>query len=217
MSARRGLLLTPLVAAVALAAACGGSGGNPAPTPSAPKSIQVTSQAFQSGGDIPSDYGCDGSVGSPDLEWTGVPGGAKSLVVLANDPDASNFVHWLVYAIPPDETTLPWGISNEPKLAHDELQGKNSFGDTGYGPLCPPKGSKHTYQFFVYALDTALTLSAGASENELPRRWRGTSSPGASSPASSGADLLQVCDQEGPCPKQHQEADHVRERRQPDR
>lgn len=166
-----GAVLTGLTLALALA--CGGGGREAAPTPSAQQSIQLTSGAFNEGGQIPADHSCDGDVGSPDLEWADVPAGTRSLAVLALDPDAGNFVHWLVYGIPADTTTIPWGISNEPELAHGSRQGKNSFGDTGYGPLCPPQGSTHTYEFYVYALDTGIDIAAGAAETEVTQAMSG--------------------------------------------
>jgi Raf kinase inhibitor-like YbhB/YbcL family protein len=127
----------------------------------------VTSEAFRDGGLIPSDYSCDGDLGSPDLSWSRVPDGTGSLVVLSLDPDANNFVHWLVYGVPPDIETIPLGTSNEPGLADGSRQGKNSFGKIGYGPLCPPEGSTHTYQFYVYALDTQISEAAGASRGDI--------------------------------------------------
>jgi Raf kinase inhibitor-like YbhB/YbcL family protein len=170
---RGSFLVAGLMLALATLTACGGGEHGAAPTPGEAKSVAVTSHAFAEGADIPADYSCDGSGGSPDLEWTGIPPGAKSLVILANDPDAGNFVHWLVYGIPPETVEIAVGISNEPELADGSRQGKNSFGDVGYGPLCPPKGSKHTYQFFVYALDIEVTLGEGAGEEAVTQAMNG--------------------------------------------
>ena len=50
--------------------------------------LQLTSPAFVEGKDIPGQYTCQGRDVSPPLKWSGVPTGAKSLVLIADDPDA---------------------------------------------------------------------------------------------------------------------------------
>src|SRR5262245_40504604 len=48
----------------------------------------LNSRAFQQNGHIPSKYTCEGEDVSPPLAWEGVPNGAKSLVLIIDDPDA---------------------------------------------------------------------------------------------------------------------------------
>ena len=64
--------------------------------------MQLTSTAFSEGGPIPARFTCDGSDASPALKWSGVPSGAKSLVLLADDPDApvGTCVHWVLFDLP---------------------------------------------------------------------------------------------------------------------
>ncbi|MEK7248685.1 MAG: YbhB/YbcL family Raf kinase inhibitor-like protein [Chloroflexota bacterium] len=161
--------------------ACGGDdegdAGSPTPsasqtsvasqTPGQPGTLSVTSNIFEEGGDIPAAYSCDGVAGSPDLIWSGVPAGTKSLVVLVDDPDAFGFTHWLVYGIPPNAAGVPPGVTDEPELANGSRQGTNSFREIGYGPPCPPEGSTHTYRFRVYALGTEVTLEPGAGAKDV--------------------------------------------------
>ena len=76
--------------------------------------MTLSSPAFQQNGHIPSKYTCEGEDVSPPLAWEGVPDGAKSLVLIIDDPDAPDpkapkmvWVHWVVYNIPPDTASLP--------------------------------------------------------------------------------------------------------------
>jgi Raf kinase inhibitor-like YbhB/YbcL family protein len=41
-------------------------------------------------------------------------------------------------------------------------QGRNDFGELGYGGPCPPEGETHTYVFRILALDTDLDLPPDA-------------------------------------------------------
>jgi Raf kinase inhibitor-like YbhB/YbcL family protein len=76
--------------------------------------MTLKSPAFQQNGHIPSKYTCEGEDVSPPLAWEGVPDGAKSLVLIIDDPDAPDpkapkmvWVHWIVYNLPPDTESLP--------------------------------------------------------------------------------------------------------------
>jgi hypothetical protein len=51
--------------------------------------LMLASPAFAPGGQIPSEYTCDGADISPPLSWSGVPPGAKSLILVVEDPDAA--------------------------------------------------------------------------------------------------------------------------------
>ena len=66
---------------------------------------------------------------------TGIPDGAKSLALIMNDPDAPSgvFVHWLVYRIPPTSTELDEDLPATSRPPQGVLQGRNEFGDLGYG------------------------------------------------------------------------------------
>jgi len=64
--------------------------------------MKITSPAFQHGEEIPSEYTCDSSDISPELNIEGVPENAKSLVLINDDPDAPGrtWDHWIVFNIP---------------------------------------------------------------------------------------------------------------------
>ncbi|WP_300363244.1 YbhB/YbcL family Raf kinase inhibitor-like protein [Hydrogenimonas sp.] len=128
----------------------------------------LSSPAFENGGFIPARYTCDGADVSIPLEFADVPEGTKSLALIMDDPDAPMgiFVHWVIYNIPADVTSLPEGIPNEPYLSEGIRQGVNSFGNIGYGGPCPPNGA-HRYMFKLYALDIPLEIDAGLTKHQL--------------------------------------------------
>ena len=62
---------------------------------------------------------------------------------------------------------------NKDSLPSGALQGRNDFHKTGYGGPCPPPGKPHRYFFKLYALDTKLSLKAGATKAEVERGIKG--------------------------------------------
>lgn len=127
--------------------------------------MMLFSPAFPPGGAIPPAYTCDGSDLSPPLSWSGVPAGAKSLVLIVEDPDAPSgtFHHWAAYDIPPSFKGLPKGYS-EAHLKSPIREAENDFGKIGYGGPCPPPGPAHHYHFRLLALGRAsLDLADPAS------------------------------------------------------
>lgn len=121
--------------------------------------LKITSSVFKDGGEIPAKYTCQGNDVSPPLAFSGVPDGAKSLVLIVDDPDAPDpkapkmtYVHWVAYDLPPDTKELTEGIKSLPAGTRD---GINDWKRTGYGGPCPPIG-RHRYFFKLYALDLQL-------------------------------------------------------------
>jgi len=124
-------------------------------------SLSLRSAAFTDGNAIPRICTCQGSDQSPELSWTGLPAGTRSLVLIVDDPDApdpaapkTTWVHWVLYDLPPTATGLPAGLAAA-ALPPGTRQGQNSWGRTGYGGPCPPIG-RHRYFHKLYALDTVL-------------------------------------------------------------
>ncbi len=123
--------------------------------------MKLQSAVFNHDGEIPKLYTCDGKDVSPPLAWSGVPKGARSLVLIVDDPDAPDpkapkmtWVHWVLYNIPPDSTSLGEGIAST-GLPAGTREGLNDWKRTGYGGPCPPIG-RHRYFHKLYALDIVL-------------------------------------------------------------
>ncbi len=133
-------------------------------------SLQLTSSAFESGGAIPAKYTCQGANVSPPLSWQDLPSGTKSLVLIIDDPTSPRsepFAHWVLYNIPPGLNHLEENFSPDSGRQQGGVHGRNSFGEDRYGGPCPPAGPAHHYYFRLYALDTNLDLSPGATRAQL--------------------------------------------------
>lgn len=131
--------------------------------------FSITSTAFQHGQMIPSKFTCDGANVSPALEWGNIPEGTKSFALICDDPDApmGTWVHWVIYNIPVQITSLQEGVPKQDTLSEGIAQGKNDFGFNGYGGPCPPRGNPHRYFFKLYALDIQTHFEPGLSKQEL--------------------------------------------------
>ena len=85
---------------------------------------------------------------------------------IVDDPDApvaEPWVHWVIYKIPGNATGLEDGA-----IPAGALEGKNTFGNMGYGGPAPPRGhGVHHYHFKLYALDAPLQLKAGLDKKAL--------------------------------------------------
>jgi Raf kinase inhibitor-like YbhB/YbcL family protein len=133
--------------------------------------IGVSSPDFTNGGAIPKKNTCDGRGASPQIDWSSLPAGTKSVAIVVDDPDAprGTFVNWIVYDVAPDTTTIGEG-SGTPKGAKP---GKNGNGKLGWTAPCPPSGAQtHNYRFKVYALNDTLRLDK-PSEDDLDRAMTG--------------------------------------------
>jgi Raf kinase inhibitor-like YbhB/YbcL family protein len=147
--------------------------GNPS-QPQTATTMKLLSTAFNPNGLIPAKHTCDGQDISPPLSWDEPPAGTKSLALICDDPDAPSgtFVHWVLYDLPPLTQQLPEGVPKQPKLPTGGIQGKNDFGNPGYGGPCPPSGT-HRYIFKLYALDKQLGLQPGATKAQLLKAIEG--------------------------------------------
>jgi Raf kinase inhibitor-like YbhB/YbcL family protein len=96
------------------------------------------------------------------------------LALIVDDPDAPSgvFVHWLVCRIPAALGKLDEGQPAGPTLRDGIRQGRNGFGEVGYGGPQPPSGT-HRYFFHLYALDSELDLPSGFNRDQLDRAIKG--------------------------------------------
>lgn len=100
---------------------------------------------------------------SPPLVWTSVEGAAAYAIVV-EDPDAPRehpFVHWMIWNIPGEATSLPEGLPNTPGLGQvgGAVQGVNGNGTVGwFGPRPPPGHGLHRYHFQIFALAAPLSF-----------------------------------------------------------
>jgi Raf kinase inhibitor-like YbhB/YbcL family protein len=138
--------------------------------------INVRSDAFQNNAAIPNEYSAYYQDASPQLSWSGVPSGAKSIIVMMEDPDAGlkPTTHWLVANIPANATSLAKNLPKTDSLSAGGVQGGNIMGKIGYYGPRPPAGDKpHKYHFQVFALDTTLNLPAGFNRQALLDAMKG--------------------------------------------
>lgn len=135
----------------------------------------LTASAFGAGASIPPQYTCKGADTSPALEWSGFPANTVSFAMIMDDPDApaGTWVHWVLWNVPAKAHALPQGVAKRDQLDDGSLQGQNSFKKVGYYGPCPPAGQTHRYYFRLYALDTKLSLPAGASRDQLDAAMKG--------------------------------------------
>ena len=137
--------------------------------------LTIKSPAFKDGELIDAKYTCKGEDISPELNWSGVPEGTKSFALICDDPDAPlmTWVHWVIYDIPANVTSLSENVSKKETLSNGAKQGRNDFRKIGYGGPCPPPGGPHRYFFKLYALDTVLAPEPGLTKKELLVKMEG--------------------------------------------
>ncbi|MFH5797937.1 YbhB/YbcL family Raf kinase inhibitor-like protein [Haladaptatus sp. CMAA 1911] len=134
--------------------------------------LSIRTSAFTHGKEIPEKFTKDGADVSPELTVGGAPDDAASLALIVDDPDAPNttFTHWTMWNLPPDTVEIPEDVPTTETVTTlgDASQGRNDFGDVGYGGPRPPEGhGPHGYRFRLIAVDDTLDLSPGAPRREL--------------------------------------------------
>ena len=128
--------------------------------------LRISSPAFVEDGLIPATYTCDGVDTNPAIHIEGIPGQAKTLAIIVDDPDAPHgtWAHWVAWNIPVSSQ-----IKENTAIA---TEGVNDFGKHRYNGPCPPSGTHH-YHFKVYALNGSLTLSTSTNKKGLEHAMAG--------------------------------------------
>ena len=124
--------------------------------------FSISSPDFEEGGEIPKKCGYKIENEPPEIELHNPPSGTVATAIIMDDPDAMAavgkvWVHWLAWTEPNGE------LGDE---------GKNDFGEYGYGGPAPPD-KRHTYIFKVYALDDVPDVKHGFSKKELEEAING--------------------------------------------
>lgn len=136
----------------------------------------LSSPDFKAHAEIPVQYTCEGKDVSPPLRWEGAPQGTQSFAIIVDDPDTPDptapkrtWVHWVIYNIPANVTSLPANIRKLPPEIHEGL---NDWKVSGYRGPCPPIG-RHHYHHKIFALDTLLPDRGIATKGDLEKAMRG--------------------------------------------
>jgi Raf kinase inhibitor-like YbhB/YbcL family protein len=124
-----------------------------------PRTLELSSPAFENEGVMPAALSCEGEGGSPPLRWDNVPEGTRSFVLIVVDPDLPSpkaqwieFVHWVVYNLPGENRVLPPQCSAQTLSQLGAVAGRNGYSAREYVNPCPVSGT-HRYLYRLYALD----------------------------------------------------------------
>ena len=140
--------------------------------------FSLTSSSFKDGtmlsvknaGNFSANPNCIGENISPQLSWSNMPTGTKSLALLLVDPEAHaglGFIHMVAYGIAPAIAGFAEGELSQP--SNKFVSGKNGAGRSYYQGPCIPQGiGMHHYTFTLIATDLDPSeLPAGLTRDEL--------------------------------------------------
>jgi len=171
--------LTILLALTAALAQDKGKGGPKAPPV---PGMALSTPDFQDGGIIPDNFSqVNPNAPSPRLEWTNVPMGTQSFVLIMHDPDNAlnkmpdDVLHWMVFNIPGTARSLDGGQPATAQLPDGTVQAKNLRGNVGYmGPGNGAQNPYHHYTWELYALDGKLDLGPDATRAQVMKAMEAT-------------------------------------------
>jgi Raf kinase inhibitor-like YbhB/YbcL family protein len=117
--------------------------------------------------EIPS---CVGDNASPELSWSNLPGGTKSLVLFMTDSEGrggAGTVHWVGYGIPASVAGFAEGEVSGPSDKY--VGGRSTMGVGTYSGPCPSANSTpHHYVFILMATDLEpKELPPGMTKDEV--------------------------------------------------
>ena len=142
--------------------------------------MALTTPDFQDGGIIPDKFTQAVPMPiSPKLEWTNVPEGTQSFVLIMHDPDnalnkgTDDVLHWLVFNVPGSARSLPQNMPLDATLPDGTIQAKG-IRSVGYmGPGNAAINPYHHYTWELYALDSKLSLGPDATRADVMKAMEG--------------------------------------------
>lgn len=107
---------------------------------------------------------------SPELILEGLSPQAKTLAVVLEDMShpIKGFTHWVIWNLPAADR-IPGAIPAGRTVSGGGVQGV-AYGLHRYAGPKPPRHTRHTYRFTVYALNCALDLSSSARKKAFLRK-----------------------------------------------
>ena len=166
-----------MAGAVALAIGWGAQGAQ------AQNVFTISSKSFKDGERLPakmagnnkSNANCVGENVSPELSWSHLPDGTKSLALLMFDPEGrppGGVSHWVAYGIAPTVTGFAEGEAS--KQTEKYVGGKSLMGLPHYFGPCTPPGPVHHYTFTLMATDLEPNaLQPGMTRDEVVKALEG--------------------------------------------
>jgi Raf kinase inhibitor-like YbhB/YbcL family protein len=145
----------------------------------------ITSKSFKDGerlqtkmaGNNKQNANCVGENVSPELSWSNLPAGTKSLALLMFDPEGrppGGVSHWVAYGIAPTVTGFAEGEAS--KQTDKYVGGKSLMGLPHYFGPCTPPGPPHHYTFTLIATDLEPNaLQPGLTRDEVIKALDGKS------------------------------------------
>ena len=133
------------------------------------KSLEICCPGIQNVKFLP-DHTGRGRDLSPELILDGLSPEAKTLAVTLEDLShpIKGFTHWVIWNLPAADR-IPGAIPAGRTVSGGGVQGV-AYGLHRYAGPKPPRHTRHTYRFTVYALNCALDLSSSARKKAFLRK-----------------------------------------------
>ena len=178
---KKTLAISTVLLALALGAALAQEKNKGGPKGPQPPGMALSSPDFQDGGVIPDKFSqVNPNAPSPKLEWTNVPMGAQTFVLIMHDPDAAlnkmptDVLHWMAFNIPGTARGLEGGQPATAQLPDGTIQAKNLRKAVGYmGPGNASQNPYHHYTWELFALDDKLPLGPDATRDQVIKAMEG--------------------------------------------